>query len=346
MKKKILTAMIAASMLISTGAVFAEGTDAPDIIELPTTTSTSAPASENEKAQANYVNVRVIVEEISENGVVSGKDSFDNPVEFTYDNAVVADDDGEIGEEIEKGDVVVIAVEASKPMTLQYPPRYAADAVAILDDDDMGNVNIDSYIKAESGRYSNVERTLELNVSEDTKIVDKSGKAVGDRNLDGKDLMVFYTITTMSIPAQTPPETIVVLGETKADNKVELPEEEENNKTVDFTGVTKIKAGDKEIAYVPVVINGKVMVPVRPIAEGIGLDVIWNDDQSINLGVAYNFKIGRDSYYKGRMAPIELGQAPVIIEMGEGGTTYVPVEMFTEIMETECTVENGVAVFK
>lgn len=246
--------------------------------------------------------------------------------------------------EIEAGDVCVVAVKANTPMTLQYPPLYNAEAVAVVES--TSSADIDAYTMGEAGRYINAAGDLELNVGDETKIVDAEGNAVSDRDLDGKDLMVFYSITTMSIPAQTPPELVVVLGETAEDDAVvEIPAEEEEEAALDFTGVTKITAGDKTVDYTPIVINGKTMLPVRDIVEGVGLEVIWNADQSINLGVGYNIKIGADSYNKGRMMPISLGQAPVIIEMGNGGVTYAPAELFTEIMELNCTIADGVAVF-
>ena len=332
MKKKLLTLAIAAAMVLSSAAAFAEETAAVD-----------APVAAQEQTvpTAVYANVVVTVSEITADGVAVGKTAEGGDAEFTYDEAVVMDKDGKA--EIEAGDVCVVAVKANAPMTLQYPPRYAAEAVAVIDD--TSSADIDAYTMGESGRYINAAGDLELNIADETKIVDVEGNDVEDRDLDGKDLIVFYSITTMSIPAQTPPELVVVLGETDAsDEVVDIPSEEEDE-ALDFSTVTKITVGETTVDYTPVVINGKTMLPVRAIVEGVGLDVIWNDDQSINLGVAYNIKIGEDSYNKGKMTPISLGQAPVIIEMGEGGIAYAPLELFTDIMELNCTIADGTAVF-
>lgn len=82
----------------------------------------------------------------------------------------------------------------------------------------------------------------------------------------------------------------------------------------------------------PQVIDQKVMVPLRAIAEALGYEVIWNNTtRSVDLIQGPNFTtvyIGQNSYFKHRMAPRELSVAPVIID----GRTLVPMEFITEIL--------------
>lgn len=80
--------------------------------------------------------------------------------------------------------------------------------------------------------------------------------------------------------------------------------------------------------------NGKLMVPLRAVAEKLGFEVSWDaerqgvklDDKEVNTTVY----IGDDSYYMasstaiGMSAPTALGASPVI----KDDRTYVPAEMF------------------
>ena len=80
--------------------------------------------------------------------------------------------------------------------------------------------------------------------------------------------------------------------------------------------------------------NGKLMVPLRAVAEKLGFEVSWDaerqgvklDDKEVNTTVY----VGNDSYYMasstaiGMSAPTALGAAPVI----KDDRTYVPAEMF------------------
>ena len=78
----------------------------------------------------------------------------------------------------------------------------------------------------------------------------------------------------------------------------------------------------------PIMVNGKVYVPIRAIAEALGFTVHW--DEAARMVVLNNFitfEPGKDYYTYARMAPIELGTAPVLTN----GSTYVPLSFFTEV---------------
>lgn len=96
----------------------------------------------------------------------------------------------------------------------------------------------------------------------------------------------------------------------------------------------------KEITAVS---NG--MVCVREAAEALGFKVEWiAESKTITLtkGAVYiTFTIGEDGYTFARTAPMPLGAAPEI----KNGKTYVPVELFTELMQlTASTDENGINI--
>ncbi|OGO77725.1 MAG: hypothetical protein A2Y23_14135 [Clostridiales bacterium GWB2_37_7] len=119
--------------------------------------------------------------------------------------------------------------------------------------------------------------------------------------------------------------------------------------TVQYT----LKINDKDVDlknHGIVVINDKIMVPVRSTSEALGFTVKWegkNKEIHINNGTMQaNLFIGKDSYAAysskaiGMTAPQSLGVAPTIIE----GFTYVPVDFYTVIfLNPNCvTVKDNV----
>lgn len=92
-----------------------------------------------------------------------------------------------------------------------------------------------------------------------------------------------------------------------------------------------IELGDK----VPNHYRGKVMLPLRNIAEAMGFEVTWDaqtDTATLNNGsIESKVQVGFDSYcYKsvnaiGMSAPFSTGCAPKLIE----GTVYVPSDYFS-----------------
>ena len=73
-----------------------------------------------------------------------------------------------------------------------------------------------------------------------------------------------------------------------------------------------------------------VMVPLKAIAELIGLDIFNYTQQRIRLGVAAHVQIGYTEVSIGRMAPVELPAAPVRLN----GTVFVPIDFFLIIGQT------------
>ena len=70
--------------------------------------------------------------------------------------------------------------------------------------------------------------------------------------------------------------------------------------------------------------SGHIMVPVREIAEALGHEVTWfGDTRSVQVGLV-SFTLGYDAYAFARMAPVPLGQAPVL----KNSLTYVPIDFF------------------
>ncbi|NOU92191.1 DUF4163 domain-containing protein [Paenibacillus sp. LMG 31456] len=112
------------------------------------------------------------------------------------------------------------------------------------------------------------------------------------------------------------------------------------------TAPSRLAVGGEELSSVEASIyisdNGTSLVPLRIIAERLGYNVKWNEDKQlveINKGAQWtSLQAGKDSYIINRMAPLPLGQAPVI---KEDGMMYVPLDFFSKILKAEVQAESG-----
>lgn len=85
-----------------------------------------------------------------------------------------------------------------------------------------------------------------------------NGEKVTEKEIAEKHLVVFYTVTTKSIPAQTTPSKVIVL----------------DNETQNATETTNVEAEIEEIiATDHYEVDGTKMVPLRMIAEKLGYTV-------------------------------------------------------------------------
>jgi len=86
-----------------------------------------------------------------------------------------------------------------------------------------------------------------------------------------------------------------------------------------------------------------VMVPLRVVAEALGYDVSWNSTlRSVQLGVAIHLWIGNTEVHFGRMAPIEISAAPVIVD----SSTFVPLDFFRNVLGQTAYVFEGQVVIE
>ena len=86
-----------------------------------------------------------------------------------------------------------------------------------------------------------------------------------------------------------------------------------------------------------------VMVPLGPVAEALGYDVHLDDDeQGVRLGVAIKIWIGATEAHIGRMAPIELSAAPILID----GEIFAPLDFFRNVLNQTAYVFEGQVVIE
>lgn len=314
-------------------------------------TDTTAPV---ETASYISVDVTVVKTDSDVDGIiktttdVNNKDDQNNTVNLKItDDTLVYDNLGnkKALSDLTDGSKITVFTGSYEPTPLILPVQYTANVI-IINGDKEGNVNADTYLADEEG-YTNAANTLNIAAADDTKIVDKDEKEYkGD--LDKNDLIVFYGASTKSIPAQTTPTKVVVLGEnefalkqieaaknatpapTVAPETTVAPEVTEAPQ-VSYAGLVNVVIGDKNVSDVYAKDN-TTMVPLREVAEAAGFTVTWDAENRaviLNDGV-YSLKIGENSYVKGKMMPLTLSAAPEIVN----DLTYVPAEFFAEVTES------------
>ncbi|MDO5399077.1 MAG: copper amine oxidase N-terminal domain-containing protein [bacterium] len=93
-----------------------------------------------------------------------------------------------------------------------------ADIVVIVKEDCINGININTFDKSDTfGTVVDKDNNLALNLDDKSVIVDTEEKAVKLDDIMGKKLLVFCGAVAMSIPGQTTPDKVVVLGDGEAD---------------------------------------------------------------------------------------------------------------------------------
>lgn len=217
---------------------------------------------------------------------------------------------------LQKGDKVTAYTYANKPMLMIYPPQYNPEVI-IVEKKEMGTVEVDFFNK----ELVNTDNTLKLNVGKETELLSLSGKKVKAKDLAEQHLLVFYTIATMSIPAQTPPSKVVVL-----DTIGQKPGE------VDPGETDPSKAAVQQIINNDFyVVEGTKMVPLRLIAEELGFKVESTGKGAIISKGALSYTITRGQKEYGYNKALRYFKvAPALLEPTK---TYVPVEFVEELMK-------------
>lgn len=182
----------------------------------------------------------------AENGVVFHTQG----VKFVIDqktNQLVSLDD------IEEGMTITGVVPANAPMTLSLPPQTSS-ALGFIINSDSGSLDLDVY----NEELVNSQNTLKINSLEESNLIAANGNkmTLTEGDLKGAELLVLYTTSTRSIPAQTTPETVILL-----------------------TSATDLAKGEQmqqeEVQQLPTD-GGDEMVALRSNLENKGYKIIWN----------------------------------------------------------------------
>lgn len=233
---------------------------------------------------------------------------------------VVVSDNTYIDEKMTTGAEIVAFYNSNAPMLMIYPPRYNAEAIALVNND--RSVMVDRFDE----KLLNSEQSLKLTITEATEVLTQDGKAF-EGDLTNRKLFVEYQVVALSYPGQTVPTRIVVLDDQDASAI------EENNNLNGIENKQWLING-KSIVAPNAYLNeqGTVMVPLRAVAEALGYELTWESEtMTIRAGKAISLQIGQDNYLFARMAPIQLGTAPQLVD----GLTYVPLSFFKEVIRAE-----------
>ncbi|MDD2496412.1 MAG: stalk domain-containing protein [Tissierellia bacterium] len=278
-----------------------------------------------------YYSFTGIVKEITEkvNGntmvLVESKDSI--PANFVLtENTYYVD---EI--KIEEGMEIIGFYEANKPMIMIYPPQYSIDIVACAPE--TLNIKADKF----NSDLVSKDNNLKLNLCDDIEIIWENGTAINwikkptieelSTVLANRKLVVFYDISTRSIPAQTTPKKIIVLSQQIDDSAVHI--------------IVNDNIIEAPLSYINEEKN--IMVPVRAISEALGYKVTWNNDnRGIQIGEQISFKIGENTFNIAGKDAVELETNSVI----KDGNTFVPLSFYTLVLNvlTADMIDNNIII--
>lgn len=109
---------------------------------------------------------------------------------------------------LKTGDQVTCFYSLSAPVPMIYPPTYRAVVIVHISSSTYATLDVFTQ-QTGCNRLVNTDNTLILNIFSQTPRFLPNGQPFGG-SLSGKLLLVLYSITTRSIPAQTTPEQIIV----------------------------------------------------------------------------------------------------------------------------------------
>lgn len=225
--KKNMNKMIALALaftVLGSSAVYADVMQG----ELTLIASEAVTTQEDAAVQGAYITTSGKIMEISDTEDGNKIVTIDNengglrfvvaPTTFLVDrvsNTVVTADT------LTKDMAVTVVYGANSPMGMSMPP-YLGNVTAVVTNADQGNVNVGLF----NDELVNEADKLQLNVAEDTQILSTLGTKMilSAEDVKGKNAMVFYDVTTRSIPAQTTPSLVVLLEEREAVEAVEAQE--------------------------------------------------------------------------------------------------------------------------
>lgn len=218
MNKKILSMIIAASMISSSAVVFAE--DEPAVVDndavlisdtIDATDEGIMLISEEAVAEdeaieiaPSFVNFEALKVVAVDGEVIETVDAEENTVFVNTHKSMFFNIDGTEIElkDLKAGDELSIFVRANEPTPLVLPAEYTPAVIVKADAEYAGSVAVDTFIPNTDGEgYINTTGTLVIHLPEDF---------VTNKRIDN-DYIVFYSRTTMSIPPQAPADKVVLL---------------------------------------------------------------------------------------------------------------------------------------
>lgn len=274
------------------------------------TTATPVPISADADAQAEasaYISKTGKITEVA--------DTEDGNKVFTMDNengglrfvvapttTIVDRETGSVitADKLTEGMEVAVIYGANAPMGMSMPP-YMGQVTTVVANADKGSISVGHF----NDDLLNEKDLLQLNISEKTTILTTLGtkSILSADDVKGKDAVVFYDITTRSIPAQTTPSLVLLLEEREA--------------------VTEVAVDTKSI-------EAPEMVALRDAAEAKGYSVKWQ-------GKTAPVVLEKD----GMTAQITLGSTTYVVEGDMAMTSAAAAELTDGVLYVSAdVVEN------
>lgn len=181
-----------------------------------TTEAEEEPATENEEGEEvtdekAFQAFTGVIDEVTETeGVLSiAIKTEDNEDEVTIlkvaQDTLQFDSAGEavLAKDLQAGDKVTGLVASNKPAALIFPPQYNVDALIKVTEGEVALANFNEELV-------NEDNSLKLNLADDVVIVDTEGAEKTAEDAKNQTLLVFYDVTTRSIPAQATPKKVII----------------------------------------------------------------------------------------------------------------------------------------
>ncbi len=111
--------------------------------------------------------------------------------------------------DIKKDSQVAVVIDKMAPMTMSLPPQTNGAIGFILNTED-GSIDLSVY----NDDFLNWEKSLQIHLDENTKIIDSknSKRLYKPEDVKFAESLVFYNIATLSLPAQTNPDMVLILN--------------------------------------------------------------------------------------------------------------------------------------
>lgn len=309
LKARVISAVAAATLMVCSFAFVVSANDA------------SATSAQN---QNKYIFTQGVVTEAEDGRILVGDREqgivFNLSEDiFVYDsikNETVTIKD------IKIDDNVVAVYKENSPMALSLPPICSAcEFLIIVDKED--SVKVDSF----TDEFVSADGELKLNLDDESLIINAENEKQQPDAVKDKQAVVLYTVTTKSIPAQTSPSLVVVIGDAVEDAQAETtPKNQESTENSIMDSLTEEQ---KALCYK---VDDTTMLPLRSVAEALGYEVTWTaEGQLITVtfqAASYTLTIGQNEYgYNKSIHTMEI--APQLTN----GLTYVPQNVMQAMYE-------------
>ena len=113
-------------------------------------------------------------------------------------------------DQLTEGMAVAVVYDMNSPMGMSLPP-YLGNVAAVVANADAGSFAVGKF----DNELTDMKNMLKLNIdNEKTPIANLLGSRIRltDADVKGQDALVFYDMMTMSLPAQTNPSFVLILG--------------------------------------------------------------------------------------------------------------------------------------